>query len=147
MPGISIQLGIGIGQGSGKPVGPPVEHVQNGNMSSATGWTLGADWTISAGVLTHTTGTLVADNALLTPLVSGQSYNWSLDFNAVSTGAILQLRMFDGVTTQNIANFPIGTTGTQSGSFTASANHTIARLAPFGGAPGVTLDNLSVVGP
>lgn len=147
MPGIGIQLGVGIGHGSAKPAGAPVQHIQNGDMSSATGWTLNADWAIGAGVLTHSAGTANASNALTTPLVSGQSYNWSLTFNAPSTGATLILSMFDGVTSQTITNFPAGTNGVQSGSFTASANHTTCRLTPFGGPPVVTLDDLSCIGP
>lgn len=145
--GIGIQLGIGIGQGGGKPAAANVEHVQNGDMGSATGWTLNADWAIGSSQLTHSAGTAVADNALTTPLVSGQNYNWQVVFLAPTTVAILQLRMFDGVTTQNITNFAVGTTGTQSGSFTASANHTIARLAPFGGSTGCVIDTVSVIGP
>lgn len=144
--GIGIQLGIGIGQGGGKPVGPSVEHVVNGDMGSAVNWTLPADWAIGAGLLTHSTGTTSADNAMI-PLVSGQTYTYTVVFTAPTTTAILQLRMFDGVTTQNVVNFAVGTTGTQSSTFVANANHTTLRLAPFGGPTGCSIDSVSIVGP
>ena len=144
--GIGIQLGIGIGQGGGKPLGPNIEHTVNGDMGSATNWALSADWAIGAGLLTHSTGTTSADNAMI-PLVAGQTYTWTVVFTAATTTAILQLRMFDGVTTQNVTNFSIGTTGTQTSTFVASANHTTLRLAPFGGSTGCSIDSVSIFGP
>lgn len=126
---------------------PSVEHVTNGTMDASGGWTLNADWTITGGQLTHSAGTAIAENALLTPLVAGSVCYWTVVFFSPTTTASLQLRVFDGVTTQIPATFAIGTSGTQTGSFVASANHTVARFVPFGGATGCVIESLSIVGP
>jgi len=117
--------------------------VQNGDMGSATGWTLNADWTIAAGVMTHTAGTGVAIDSFTTPLVAGASYTYSIDVPVRTAGGFI-LRVSDGTNVQALTG-TISTTGTFTGGFTASFAHNQALLVPIGF--NGTVDNLSIFGP
>lgn len=73
---------------------PPVvvtQRVQNGDFSSATGWS-GATWTIAAGTATNDTpGSLI--NTLLSPLANGTAFTMSIDIiaNPLVSGIIVRL--------------------------------------------------------
>lgn len=60
------------------------ERITNGDMSSASGWTVGANWSIATGVATHTAG---ATNSISQNIgETGASYLVSIDVTAYTAG-------------------------------------------------------------
>ena len=107
--------------------------VTNGDMASATGWTLGTNWSIGSGVLTGSSATVEAEQQGI--LVIGQTYKitWTI---ASLAGGTVKLKCGSGTA---------GTIQTGTGTFTeyltcsGSTHLAIAGHSAFSG----TIDNVS----
>lgn len=62
------------------------EMITNGDFSSATGWTVGSNWTISGGVASHTAGSGNLNQNIT--LNSGSYYVCQFDLTATSGGSL-----------------------------------------------------------
>lgn len=110
------------------------ELVVNGDMSSSTGWTLGAGWAISGGLLTHTPGN-TATASQNTTLVSGYIYIVTYEVSGRTAGSVIVSVGSDDDSSRS-------TNATFSYSATASTNgFTITPTTDFDG----SIDNLSII--
>jgi hypothetical protein len=111
------------------------ELVTNGDFSSATGWTVGAGWTISGGVATATTspGTLTQTIGI----TAGRTYSVSFTVSNV----VGQFRIRLGGSTSNV-NATLANGNYTYTLVAEAANTDIALLFGTGGSG--TVDNISV---
>ena len=79
-------VGLMLDKSQGLVLGP--ELIANGNFSSATGWTLGANWAISGGTLNGTTATSYSYINTPAGLVAGMVYYVSFDILSISSGSV-----------------------------------------------------------
>jgi hypothetical protein len=76
------------------------EIIQNGNMSSSAGWTLGANWTIGAGAASKTAGAandLIQIMATSTPLEPGRYYRLQATITRTSASGGLSIKIAGAV--------------------------------------------------
>ena len=119
--------------GSGRAYNVPAsgsELLTNGGFDSATGWTLGAGWSIAGGVATATaaTGTLTQSSKLSTG-------RWHQQIVAIDTVTANGISPYDGATTVNPA---ATTTGSKLWTFRAAGTTSgiYVRIGNFSGALG-----------
>ena len=68
------------------------ELITNGDFNSASGWTLGTDWSIAGGVASKTPGTATALEQTLGPLISGGIYQITISIGN-SAGGNLDIQL------------------------------------------------------
>jgi hypothetical protein len=116
------------------------EMITNGNFSSATGWTTGSNWSVAAGVLTHTAGAVEtvsqAAGSMVSAPVVGSTYRITFDVDAIVGGYFTVT--LGGATYAT----PITTSGSHSFEITATAT-TGLTITPSS-ALAVTIDDFSV---
>ncbi len=130
---------------SSAPAGGPVEHVQNGDFSSATGWTLGAGWTIAAGVATGVSTTDPLENALSSSIGNGEVVTWALTITT-NTGGEMAANIFNDDYSSSFELFSGETgTGTLGGSVAAGSGGPYTKLIVIDNVGGtlVVIDNVS----
>lgn len=123
--------------------------VQNGDMSSATGWALDSDVTISTGFLRFS-GVVNgngASNTLTCPIEAGKEYTVSWDIGYmpgnIKTGSYI-FYTAEGYVSPSYSS-DVQTPGTYSFTFTATLDSTSIRIEQYGEAGSTfTIDNLSV---
>jgi len=123
--------------------GGGTERVQNGDFSSATGWTVSGG-TIAAGVLTGT-GVMTATNTLLSAVANGASVSFAADL----TNASMDLVVFALRNSGTTATFTVRA-NTDAGHVTASV--TAGATGPYdqlritnGDGDAIVLDNVSLL--
>ena len=118
------------------------EKITNGDMSSSTGWTVGANWSIAGGVATRSTGAqgnLEQTSAnMVSPLVIGETYMLSFDVNSVDVGELTKLTC-GGVTVLGSIN----EVGFSNNIFTATSTDNL-KFDPLDNDVALVIDNVSI---
>jgi hypothetical protein len=132
--------------GYGASAPEPTERVQNGDFASATGWnTSGVAWTIAAGVATNNTAGQFLTNTLVTPLVGGESYSFSVNIIANPAATGVQVQLYNSSTTATQAIFSDGTTtGIKNSAGTVSGAFDQIRIGAIDDA-GLVIDDMSLL--
>jgi hypothetical protein len=113
-------------------IGP--ELIVNGDMGSATGWNLGANWAIAGGVATKTAG--AANNIDQAVLTVGKQYRMYFTIVSISAGTI----------TPSLGSGTVGPGFTTAGdySFTGFCTGSTAAAVQGDAASAAVVDNVSV---
>lgn len=114
-----------------------LELVINGEMNSSTGWTLGANWAISGGLLTHTPGS-IATASQNTTLVNGYIYVVNYQVTGRTAGSVTinvggdadTARSADGLYAYNATATTNGFTITPTSDFDGSIDNMSIILTP-----------------
>lgn len=120
--------------------GSAVERIQNGDMSSATGWVLGSGWSITGGKLVHTGTSSYGDASQSNKVVAGAKYRATFTVDAISGNPLL----FQNGSNTTIAI--ISTTGTKVIEFVATDTGAIKfKNSNSSGTMECTLDDFSLI--
>lgn len=139
------KLAEGVAMGySGSAAPTPTQRVQNGDFSSATGWS-GAGWTVAAGVATNSVpGSLT--NVLTTSLAGGESFSLSLDVtsNPAASGLIVRLANSTGTPAAQTIYSGSGMAGNKTASGTVGGAYDWLVIISADD-PGMVIDNASLL--
>lgn len=146
MSWLGLGLGVAARRAGAAGGGGSPELVVNGDFDDATGWTLGAGWSISGGVATvDANGDFgYLRSTLVEPVQNGDDYVLAFTLNNPS-GVTMQVGTIDESDTPN-AVYSGTDNGPVSIPFTASNNHTevYVQQRDDTGLASVSVDNLSL---
>lgn len=130
---------------SAPSAGPGIDGqslIANGTFASSTGWALGSNWSIAAGVLTATAvvaAGAVASTTYTANLAQGGVYRVQFDMASTSAGSV-KFQVTGGATVNGSTR---SADGTYVEDFTATANHTGFQFIAVADYTG-NIDNLTL---
>lgn len=116
--------------------------IANGTFASSTGWALGANWSVAAGVLTATIVTAagaVASTTYTANLAQGGVYRVTFDMSGTSAGSV-KFQLTGGATVNGSTR---SADGTYVEDVTATAAHTGFQFIAVADYTG-NIDNLTI---